>query len=303
LYKGADFFVQGSVSFARRLQIPPFLIGLTLVAMGTSAPELFVNLTAIFQGASDLSIANILGSNLVNIALGLGLVAIIVPVTLRKATIWKEIPFTFLATIFLIAFAVDIPFDHTMGVLGRVDAFLLLLGFIAFLIYAIKTVEKKESPKYETEVVSFPLSFCYVLGGLSALGFGGYLTVQGAVSFAEMLGVTERIIGLTVVAIGTSLPEIMTTVVAGLRRQTDIAVGNIVGSNIFNILGILGLTAFIRPVVISSDIFFDIFVVLFATFLLFIFMFIGKRHTLERSQGWIFVLGYLGYLVYIVFKG
>jgi len=301
LYKGADFFVQGAVSIARRLDIPPFLIGLTLVAFGTSVPEFFVNLTAAFQGATELSIANILGSNLVNIALGLGLVAIITPVVLRKATIWKEIPYTFFATILLVAFVIDIPFDHAMGMLSRTDAVFLLFCFVAFLIYAIKTVEKKESPKYETKEFSLFFSVLFLLGGLIGLALGGYLTVQGAVFLAQMLGVTQRIIGLTVVAIGTSLPEIMTTVVAGLRRQTDVAVGNIIGSNIFNILCILGLTALIRPITISNEIFLDLFVVLFITLLLFAFMFIGKRHILERYQGWIFVLGYLGYLVYIVF--
>jgi len=302
LIKGADLLVDGASSIAKRLGISSLVIGLTVVAFGTSMPELIVNIFAGLQGNTDLAIANILGSNIANILLILGVSAAIFPLAVKKGTVWREIPLSLLAVIVLALLVNDVVIDKIApSELTRIDGFVLLSFFIVFLYYIFGTSKTEES-KEETAIreQSFLKSFLLVAGGFIGLALGGKLIVDSAVSIASSLGVSQALIGLTVVAIGTSLPELATSAVAAFKKNPDIAVGNIVGSNIFNIFWILGISAIISPLPFSPALMRDVWVVLAVTIVLFAFMFIGKKHILKRWQGVVFILAYITYIVVIV---
>lgn len=309
LIKGADLLVDGASSLAGRLGVSALVIGLTIVAFGTSAPELVVNLLASIQGNTDIAIGNILGSNIVNILLILGISAVFYPLAVQKGTVWKEIPFALLAVVVLAFMANDVFFDSAQSsVLSRIDGLILVSFFVIFLYY-IFGIAKKDSANTEEVVTDNEVQLTYlrsltmVVGGITGLVLGGKWIVDGAVTFAESLGVSEALIGLTIVAVGTSLPEMATSVVAAYKKNVDIAVGNIVGSNIFNIFWILGLSATIRPLPFSSSLTVDLLVTLGATVLLFLALFVGKRHTIESWQGWVFIALYIVYIVYLIVRG
>jgi cation:H+ antiporter len=278
LYKGADWLVGGSSSLARRLGIKPIVIGLTVVAFGTSAPELFVNLTASFAGKADIAVSNIIGSNIANILLILGVVAAIRPLRLRTDTVARQIPLALLASALVWVLVNDrLIVGRAIDRLDRIDGIILLAFFAAFLYYVV-TIAAREPDKDGIEKKAVGISLGLLALGLLGLSLGGKLTVDGAAGIARLFGLSERFIGLTVIAIGTSLPELLTSVVAVIRRHDDIAVGNIVGSNIFNIFWILGLSAVMRPLPVSRSSLFDILVVIGATVLLLIFSLMnGKR--------------------------
>lgn len=304
LIYGARFLVDGASALARRLGISALVVGLTIVSFGTSAPELIINILASIQGSTDLAIGNILGSNIANILLILGITAIIYPLKVTKGTVWKEIPFALLAVVVMAIMASDRLIDGSLfSGLGRGDGFILIAFLIIFLYYVfgIRKAYNPDDESSEDKVkkISLWTSWLMVLGGLIGLGLGGKWVVDGAIAIAGSFGISEAIIGLSIVAVGTSLPELVTSVVAALKKETDIAVGNIVGSNIFNVFWILGASAIIRPLPFSPDLMRDVIIVVFSTFLLFIFMFIGKKHTLKRSQGVVFVSLYIAYLVYL----
>lgn len=306
LVKGADLLVDGASSLAKRLSISPLIIGLTIVAFGTSAPELIVNILASINGNTDIAIGNILGSNIANILLILGISAVIYPLQVKKGTVWKEIPFAFLAVIVLALMANDVYIDNgSFSALTRIDGFILISFFIIFLYYIFSISKSKSVDVIDAtpQAYSMGRSFLMIGGGLIGLVVGGKWIVDGAVAFATSLGVSEALIGLTVVAVGTSLPELATSVVAAYKKDVDIAVGNVVGSNIFNIFWILGVSAIIRPLPFSPMLVSDVFVTVLATLLLFIFLFVGKRHILERWQGGCFIMLYVSYIVYLVFRG
>jgi cation:H+ antiporter len=304
LIKGADFLVGGASSIAKRFKISNIVIGLTIVAFGTSAPEFIVNIFASLQGNADIAIGNILGSNIANIFLILGISAMIYPLVTKRNTVWKEIPFSLLAVIVLGFLVNDVLIDGaTLSVLSRIDGLILLSFFAIFLYYTFGIAKVSGSDQEENDVkeLSSWKSILFILLGLTGLVFGGKWIVDGAVKIAEVFNMSQSLIGLTVIAIGTSLPELATSTVAAYKKQTDIAIGNIVGSNIFNIFWILGLSSFIHPIPFSSSSGFDVFVTIFASVILFLIMFIGRKHVIQRWQGFSMVLLYIIYVVVLIY--
>lgn len=303
LVKGAGWLVDGASSIAKNLGISSLAVGLTVVAFGTSAPELVVNLLASLSGHTDIAIGNILGSNIANTLLILGIAAIIYPLRVSKGTVWKEIPLSLLATLILGIVASDAIIDgRNFSEVSRIDG-LMLIAFLLIFFYYIVSISKSKKEVAE-KVIRLPLgkSLLMVGGGLVFLTLGGKWVVDGATALALILGVSQAMIGLTIVAVGTSLPELATTVVAAYKKHADIAIGNIVGSNIFNIFWILGISAIINPLSFSPVFLFDVWVAIGATLLLFIFMFIGQKHTLDRSQGAGFVALYILYIAVLIYK-
>lgn len=303
LIKGGDYLVEGASSIAKKFNISNIVIGLTIVSFGTSAPELIVNLLASFSGSADLAIGNILGSNISNILLILGVTAAIYPISVKRGTTWKEIPFTLLAVVALGLMVNDALIDgNSFTILSRIDGLVLLLFFVIFMYYTFG-ISKAQGEGGDIKLYSTGASLLMLVGGMIALALGGNWFVDGAIDIAKALGVSEAMIGLTVVAIGTSLPELFTSVSAARKGNPDIAVGNVVGSNIFNVLWILGISGTIAPVHYSTILNFDLFVVIGATVLLFAFMFIGKDHKLERWQGYSFIVLYVLYIGYLIIRG
>ena len=302
LIKGAEFLVDGASSIAKKLKISSIVIGLTIVAFGTSMPELIVNIFASVQGNTEIAIGNILGSNIVNILLILGISAIIYPLATKENTVWKEIPLSLLAAILLGVMVNDTLIDGgTFSGLTRIDGIVFIAFFIIFLYYTFGISKVSgENTDLEIKEMSYMKSSLYIVGGLLGLVFGGKWIVDGAIKIAEGFNVSQSLIGLTVVAIGTSLPELATSAVAAYKKQSDIAIGNVVGSNIFNIFWILGLSAVINPLPFSKDSIIDIIMTIVASLILFLIMFIGKKHTVERWQGVIMILMYVGYVAYLI---
>ncbi|GAA4440216.1 calcium/sodium antiporter [Pontibacter saemangeumensis] len=308
LIKGADVLVTGATSIAKRFGISDMVVGLTIVSLGTSMPELIVNILSSVQGQSELAIGNVFGSNVANLLLILGVSAIICPLPIRKATILNELPFSLIATL-LVGFLANATLLHNREELyiSRLDGGILLFFFVLFMVYIyhVAKTNKEEvlAHSSETAVMTVWKSVLLILLGIACLFLGGKWVVDGAVYMAESFGLSESFIGLTVVAIGTSLPELFTSAMAAYRRNIDIAVGNVVGSNIFNLLWILGVSALIRPLpfnVMSNS---DIVMMIFASTLLILAMPFGRRNTIDRLNGVIFLLIYLAYLVYLVMRG
>lgn len=306
LIYGANKLVDAASDLALRLKVPPIVIGLTIVAFGTSAPELSVNLIAAARHSTDIALGNIIGSNILNILLILGISSAIAPLTVKSNTTWIEIPLAFLSALVVLAMVSDIWLDQAgQGKVSRSDGIILLFFFIIFLVYNFQLArrgiaEGEEAP--ETKLYSLPMAVFYILFGLALLVLGGRLIVDNAVALARLAGLSERLIGLTVVSIGTSLPELATSIVAARKKSTDLAIGNVVGSNIFNVFLVLGLSSIVYPIPISGGNVFDILVNILASALLFIFLFTGKGRRLERWEGILFVLLYLAYLIWLILQ-
>jgi len=306
LIKGADFLVDGASSIARRYNVSDLVIGLTVVAFGTSTPELFVNIISSIKGNTDIAIGNVLGSNISNVFLILGISSIIYPLTVTKGTVWKEIPFSLLAAVVLGFLANDQLIDHSnASSLTRIDGLIFLSFFIIFLYYSFsiaKSIEGMEQhvPEIEHGVLK---SCLLVMAGFIGLGLGGKWIVDGAMHMALKLGMSESLVGLTIIAVGTSLPELATSAVAAYKRNVEIAVGNVVGSNIFNIFFVLGISSTIKPLPFSVKNNIDIGMVILASMLLFFSMFTGKRRSLDRWEGVLFVIIYASYIVFLIFQG
>ncbi len=307
LYKGADYLVEGSSSLAKRLRISSLVIGLTIVAFGTSMPELIVNVFASIKGEAAVSFGNIIGSNIFNILLILGMAAVIVPLTVKKSTAYKEIPFALLAVAVLFVMSnKSFFFGYPGNVLTLADGIIMLIFFIIFLIYILGLIRAgKKNHHEEPETKHHPLFklILMIMGGLVALFLGGEFTVRGAVSIARQLGISELLISSTIVAAGTSLPELVTSVVAAIRKEMDISVGNIVGSNIFNIFLIMGVSAVISPLTVPSGINYDFIFLGAATVGLFAVMFIGTKRKIDRWEGITFLLMYAAYLAFLIKRG
>lgn len=309
LVKGADWLVDGASALARRLRVSSLIIGLTVVAFGTSAPELGVNLYASFQGTTDIAISNILGSNIFNILFILGISAIIYPLFVREDTVWKQIPLTLFAAVVLGILANDSLIDKvSSSVLTRIDGIILLIFFMIFMYYVFGMArrERKEGRELPTSTRQYGLikTISFIVLGLVGLSLGSKWMVDGAVKLAEALGASQSLIGLTIVAIGTSLPELATSATAAYKKNTDIAVGNIVGSNIFNIFFILGVSSVVTPLPFDTTSNINTGVTIIASALLFIAMFTGaKRHLLERWEGIIFITLYAGFIAYSILRG
>ena len=303
LIKGADFLIDGASSMARRLQISDLVIGLTVVAFGTSTPELFVNIIASFRGNTDIAIGNVVGSNIANVFLILGISAIIYPLAVTKGTVFKEIPFSLLAAIVLFVAANDQLLDGArMSDLTRIDGLMFLSFFIIFIYYTASIATHVAGIEAHVAAKQYgrPLSLLFIILGLAGLTLGGKWIVDGAVALASKSGMSESLVGLTIVAVGTSLPELATSAVAAYKRNADIAVGNVIGSNIFNIFFVLGVSAFIKPLPFQIKNNLDLGMVMLASLLLFLFMFTGKKRSLDRWEGLIFLLCYVSYIVYLV---
>lgn len=294
LIKGADWFVDGSSAVAARFGIPQLVIGLTIVAMGTSAPEAAVSITAAFSGNADITIGNIVGSNILNILIILGLSSVIVPIAVARSTVKYEMPFMILITALLLLLGLD-------GKLGFADGIVLIVFFAAYLTYLFLMAkrDKADQPEESIKQMSLPKSIMFVAIGLAMIIFGSSVTVDAASSIAEMLGMNERFIGLTVVALGTSLPELFTSVSAARKGNADIAIGNIVGSNIFNILFICGISALIIPVPFAQHFIFDVVIAIAAAIILTICCIIGK-HQLKRWAGILLLVSYAAYFAAII---
>lgn len=303
LIKGADWLVDGAASIAKKFKVSNIVIGLTIVSFGTSAPELIVNLIASFQGNSDLAIANIVGSNIANILLILGVSAAIFPLAVKHGTIFKEIPFSLLGAVILWVLANDMLVDQaSFSALTRIDGVVLLAFFIIFLYYSFG-IAKVEGEGEEVKEMPTWQSVLMIIGGMLGLALGGQWIVDGAVSIAIRFGMSEALIGLTIVAIGTSLPELAASAVAAYKHKADIAIGNVIGSNVFNVFWILGVSSLIRPIAFSPVLNMDIYFLVAITCVLFLFMFVGKKHILQRWQGVAFIVIYAFYIIYLVMRG
>tara|TARA_B100001964_G_C14191092_1_gene581119 strand:+ start:615 stop:1568 length:954 start_codon:yes stop_codon:yes gene_type:complete len=303
LIKGANWLVEGSSSIAKKYKVSDLMIGLTIVSFGTSSPELFVNLIASFNGNSDLAIANIVGSNISNILLILGIGAIIYPLTIKKGTASTMIPLSMLAVVALWLLVNDILIDgSSFSALTRIDGSVLLLFFIIFIYYTFG-IARVEGEKEKIEEKNILMSVIMIISGMIGLAFGAKWIVDGAIIIANKFNMSESLIGLTIVAIGTSLPELAATAVAAFKHNADIAIGNVIGSNIFNIFWILGLSSVIRPLFFSPVLNFDIYFMGLATLLLLLFIFVGRKNILGKLEGIIFLLIYIVYIIYLVYRG
>ena len=301
--KGADLLTEHASALARRMNVPEIIIGLTIVAAGTSAPELFVSMVSALKGTPDMAVGNVVGSNTMNAMLIVGCAAMVAPMTISRSTVKKDIPFSVGASILLMLLALN-------SYLGRVDGIVLLLGFAAFMTYTLMQAKKPIEPVPATEPTSPTtptsptkptpvwLPILWLIAGLAMLVVGSNLFVDSASSVALSLGISEGVVGLTVVAGGTSLPELATSVVAARKGQSAIAIGNVIGSNVFNILAILGLTATISPLAIEGITTVDMAVMLGSVSLVWLFSF--TKFKVERWEGALLVVGYMVYLCWLI---
>lgn len=298
LIKGADWLVEGGSALARNFRIPELTIGLTIIAFGTSMPEMVVNVFAAAKGHSDIVYGNIIGSNLFNLFAILGIAGLIRPIVVQSSTVWKEIPYSLLAALLLILLS-NAAFTSETG-LSRVDGILLLVLFVLFLFYVFKQLKQEPAESETIRSMKSGKIAVYLVFGLILLVSGGRLVVVQAVSIAESMGLPQAVIGLTIVAIGTSLPELATSVVAALKGRNDIAVGNIIGSNIFNIFLIMGLSSIIKPLSYSLRYNADLYLLCIGTCLLFVAMFSGKKFRLDRWEAALLFSVYAGYTFYLI---
>lgn len=300
LIKGADWFVDGAAGIADKLHIPQLIIGLTIVAMGTSAPEAAISISASVQGSADIAVGNILGSNILNILIILGITSVITPLAVQKSTVKYEIPFVIIISVI---FGLIGLFDNSIGFIDGILLWVLFIAYIAYLFIMTKKgkIQADESddedndkkPKKVWQLILFGII------GIALVVFGSNITVNAATEIATMFGMSERFIGLTIVALGTSLPELVTSITAALKKNADIAIGNIVGSNIFNILFVIGTSAMITPVAYQSQFLIDsIFCV--ATAILLLLLVLNKDKKLKRWGGIIMLICYAGYFVYLI---
>ena len=301
LIKGADLLVSGAAAIAARLGIPSLIVGLTIVSFGTSMPELLVTMVAGIQGNSGLAVGNVLGSNIANVLLVLGVAAMIRPLRVRDSTVVSEIPFSLTAAL-LVGFLANAALfsDFRELTIDALDGLILLLFFALFMIYVYRVSRGQSREEPAESPHDYARSIVYVIAGIVALYFGGAWVVRGAVGIATTLGVSDALIGLTVVAVGTSTPELIASAVAAWRNHPDIAVGNVVGSNIFNLLWILGLTAsFVElPFELISNS--DLAIVIGSSALILLALIVGRSNTIMRWHGVVFVVLYLLYLGYVI---
>ncbi len=302
--KGADWLVNGSVSLARKLNVSELAIGLTIVAFGTSAPELVVNIVASINKLNDVAMGNVIGSNIFNILAILGLSAIIYPLAVQTETIKKEIPYSLFAIILLFVFINNhlITGSDNTG-LQRIDGIIFIFFLLLFLYRVFKNMKKYPVP-IDVKIKEYNnlMTFSLIMIGLSGLIAGGRIVVNNAVEIAKYFGISERVISLTIISAGTSLPELATSAVAAYKKRSDLAIGNVIGSNIFNIFFILGISAIISPINISESFNLDILILFFATLLLMLTMFTGKRKKIDRWEGSLFLLFFTIYILWLILK-
>lgn len=298
LLKGGDILVDGSVAAAKKLGISQLAIGLTIVAFGTSAPEFAVNIIASLQGHAAVALGNILGSNIANILLILGVAALINPLTVQKSTILREIPFSLLAVIVLAILTNDILLEgHSDAMISRGDGLILLTFFSIFLYYVFSVMKSGPEEEGESSDMSTLKAVLYIVGGCVGLVIGAQWIVDGAITIALAAGISQRVVGLTIVAIGTSLPELAASAIAARRGNSDIAIGNVVGSNIFNIFWVLAVSAAITPLPIEEGINLDLALLVLSSLLLMGTLLVGRNHMIKSRHGLLFLVLYAFYMV------
>lgn len=301
LIKGADFLVNGASSVAKKFNVSNIAIGLTVVAFGTSTPELVVSLLSAVEGKNDASFGNVIGSNNFNILFILGIAGLIYPLVVQRNTVKFEVPLALLSALVLYVLVNDQILWGTENLLSRWDALILLFCFLLFLGYIYRTMSAStDMDQGQIKIYSTPLATGMIILGLAMLVGGGTLVVDSSVSIAKQYGLSEKLIGLTILAAGTSLPELATSAVAAYRKNTDIAIGNVVGSNIFNIFFILGITGMVHPISYNVAMNFDIHITLIATIILMVFMFTINQRKLDRWEAFILLMGYLVYTFYLI---
>ena len=304
---GANGLTDGAASIAKRFNIPSIVIGLTIVAFGTSTPELTVSISSAMKGSSDIAIGNVVGSNIFNILFIVGCTSLVAPIVITRNTLRKEIPLCILSSVVLLVIANDVLLDKgASNILSTTDGILLLCFFLIFLSYtfAIALDGKSQATDEENNIKQMPMlkSVLFIIGGLCGLVYGGQLFVDGAMNIARSLGVSESVIGLTLVAGGTSLPELATSIVAALKKNPEIAIGNVIGSNLFNIFFILGCSATITPMNISGITNIDLSVLVGASILMWFFGLFFAIRTINRPEGAFFVLCYVAYTVFLIYN-
>lgn len=309
LVKGADFFVEGSSSIAKKLKVPPIIIGLTIVAMGTSLPETAVSVTASLVQNNELAVSNVVGSNIFNLMFVIGVCSILTPIMVQKATVVRDIPLSLGCALFLLVLGISGLGDKTGMTLGHAEGVIFLIVFAGYIFTMVRSAMKARAAGQKVEIegveecdnmkeLSYGKSILFLIVGAAAIAFGGDLTVDTASRIAIELGMSQTLVGLTIVSIGTSLPELVTSVVAARKNEVDMAVGNAVGSNIFNILMVLGISSAISPVALIRENIIDI--VLLMVFSVMVWIFAGTRKKIERKEGIIMVVVYLVYCAYII---
>jgi cation:H+ antiporter len=308
LIKGADWLVSGSSSIARRFNISDFIVGLTIVSLGTSMPELIVNILASVEGSSGIAMGNIIGSNISNIFLILGVSALIFPLKIEQGTVKMEVPYSILATLLLayLANATLLSDKAETPMLDHLDGLILLVFFMMFIVYIIRIAKEGRSNILDAipmDEMSLVKAVGLILLGCVGLFFGGKWVVDGAQEIALQAGLSESLVGLTIVAIGTSLPELVTSAMAAYKKNTDIAVANVLGSNIFNILWVLGLSAIIRPLKFDLIINTDILILVAGSLVIMGSIVIGKRNSIDRGNGIFFLMCYIFYIYYLIIRG
>lgn len=304
LIKGADYFVDGSSSVAKLLKIPAIVIGLTVVAFGTSMPEASVSVTAALKGQNGLAVSNVVGSNIFNLLIVLGMSALVNPIKAGVDVIKKEIPFSILTTLLLAVLCLRRNIAGGMAqmesfTLGRLDGAILLLLFVFYVGWEVKNAlnGRTENNEEDYKVLSPVLSAVFIIGGIIAIVYGGDLVVDSATVIAKNFGFDDTFIGLTVVALGTSLPELVTSVVAAKKGENELALGNVIGSNIFNILLILGASSFICPITVGAVAIYDMLVLLGVS--IFTYICVRNRKDINKLEGAIFLVIYAAYFIYI----
>lgn len=301
LVKGADWFVEGASSIAKKIKIPSFVIGLTIVAFGTSAPELAVSVTAALKGSNDIAIGNVVGSNIFNTLVVLGMSAAIMPIIVEKGMIKRDYPMSIFVSLLLGVLAMDTILWKKPGMqIGRGDGIILLLVFAVYMFMTVKAGIQNRIEDEPIEELSLWKSILIAVLGLAGIVLGGDWSVDGAKEIARILGMSEALIGLTIVAIGTSLPELVTSIVAARKGENDIAVGNVIGSNIFNILLILGVSSVIHPMDVSQTYLYDIGMLILT--MLAVYLPIAKTKKVGRGTGIVMVLCYVVYTGYLILR-
>lgn len=300
LIVGANWLVDGASALAKKYRIPDLVIGLTIVAFGTSAPELVVNSIASFNNQSELVLGNVIGSNIFNLFMILGIAGLIMPISVQSTTVWKEIPISLLAALILLLFANELVLQDSHSI-SRFEGIVLLGLFLVFLLYAFNQLKADEPQELiQLSGFSMPKIWIYIILGLAGLLIGGKLVVDNAIDIATNLGVSQKIIGLTIVAAGTSLPELFTSVVAALKRNSDIAIGNVIGSNIFNILFILSISSIITPIEFNLSFNTDLYLLIGGTIFLFAAMFTGQKKKLDRWEAGVLLMLFIAYTIYSI---
>lgn len=296
LIKGADFFVEGSSSVAKMLKVPSIIIGLTIVAMGTSLPECAVSITASITNNNALAVSNAIGSNIFNLMVVCGFCALFNPLAVEKSTLKREFPFSVVCALLLLVCG------YMAMELGRADGLILLAVFVCFLVWMVKSALKARANAGDEEYEVLPVWKCivFIVGGIIAIKFGGDFVVDGASTIAAKMGLSQNLIGLTIVACGTSLPELVTSVVAARKNELDMALGNVIGSNVFNILFVLGIAASISPIAFITENIIDIVILIAMSVLVWVFGWTKQK--LDKTEGIIMLLLYAAYLVYICMR-